>query len=907
MKADLLQDAPGVDAGTGRIALALFLVAAVLLVWRWLLGFIWVDQANCGLLAQAVLEGRWPIYVYGLHKMGALDGYIAAPLLALTGPSSLAWNFWPVFYYLMTMIAVYRALKLVHARAGVLVGLLYLAVPPAELMFQAGQSLTHYSLCLFIGSLIIWLTIAMWRAQRWPVWQTFLWGLLAGLGYWANTQTAVVIAPCGLFLALFGIRKIRFGNLLSGAVGLLLGLCPVIYYKLVYSHLDKPVILNPFGLDWLANNWPLFAFHAMPQVLGFNLIPQRAPAQSPWFWAYLVLAGLTVACMLLILWQARKKQGRYGLMLWGVVLCNIGVLLISWYGRNLEFNDFRYLLPLYLVLPFAWAAAADAFKAKWVPVALACLLLMVHLGGYGNYRGGFVLDQGGFYFNEEPKYRQAIDTLREAGIKGVYVKSSREWAFLSGGDPQFCQARSERRIFAASQVDAMETPAFMMPMSKELAFAGVRYGVLDVPQNIKLQYMGPAYHSMALPYAARHLLDTGSWRAAQGMETNPKTASLFDGDLTSGISIGGGPAVIDLGRDVEICAVALIPANFREIPQTVRVEILDAKGEVLMYRRWDSDIGPLYWSGPHLFNKYRYPRIEAHFQPVQARFVRISGLSGLYGDVPAAVKELAVWQPDDQKSGPSWSDSARLLLAPLGVEKVKRVYGDAWISAYLHQKAPGRYWTLMANYSTDNFGHTVPPPEQPVIIDPGPGAALAVETGQAEQAIRALRQWNCRFRGKPAGRMTLLLLDGMEQRRPLDIKTVTASMNAEAAASLAGGAKGWWSSGVPQQPGINLTLDLGQPSQIGALTLHNPGFLLDFPRKLRFLVSDDGETWQPTAAKLTGPLIMAGPLLAVDKGQRSQYVFDPPVTGRYLRLELDQSTPKFHWTVERLQLWAPLG
>lgn len=894
------------DKGLDKIALSLFAMAGILLVWRWALAFFWVDQANCGLLAQAVLDGRWPIYVYGVHYMGALDGYIAAPLLTLTGPSSLIWNFWPVFYYLLTMIALYRSLKLVNARAGVLVGLLYVAIPPAELMFHAGQALTHYSLCLLLGSLLIWLSLVMWRAQRWPMWQTFLWGLLAGLGYWANNQTAVVIAPCGLFLVLFRIRRIRFGNALSGLVGLAAGVWPVIYYKLMYGALDQPRADKVFSPDWFAGNWPLFAQNAMPQVLGINLTPEQKNLQSPWFWIYLAFAAFTMLCMLLLLWRARNKQGRYSLMLWGVALCNIGILLVSWFGNNLMFKDFRYLLPLYLVLPFAWAAAADTIKTRWAPLAIACLLLLVHLGGYGNYRGGFVLDQGGFCFTQEPKYFEAIGKLRSAGVAGVYVHQSREWAFLSGGDPQFCKSKFERRIFAASQVDAMDNPAFLMPIEEELAFAGVRSRKLAMPKKIRFQIMGPAFLDMALPYKGRLLLDRSAWKSVSQGGGGDGAVSLFDGDLTSGVAAGSGPVTVDLGASGKICALALIPANYWESPREVRVELLDEQGKAVLERNWKSDLGPLYWSGPHLFNKYRYPRLEAHFTPLEARFIRISGIAGKFGGVEAAVRELAVWAPDQAPPAQGWSDSARLLLAPLGLESIRKVYGDAWVSAYLHQNAPGQYWTLMANWSTDNFGHCVPPVEQPVLIDPGPGTALAVERGQADQAARALRNWGCAYRVKAAGRLILFLLDGINQGPPLDIKAVSASATPQAAAALAHGNSALWSSGMPQRPGASLSLDLGGKNEIARLAIYNQDFLMDYPRGLRFEVSDDGRTWAPARARLSGPMIMSGPLVAMGKSNHSQYDFEPGVAGRYLRIVLDGETKVFHWTVQKLELWAPL-
>src|SRR5262249_39079425 len=63
---------------------ALLVVLAVAVLVRFLLlrvPRLWYDEATSGLLALSVLKGELPVYFFGQSFMGALDGYLAAPVL----------------------------------------------------------------------------------------------------------------------------------------------------------------------------------------------------------------------------------------------------------------------------------------------------------------------------------------------------------------------------------------------------------------------------------------------------------------------------------------------------------------------------------------------------------------------------------------------------------------------------------------------------------------------------------------------------------------------------------------------------------------------------------------------------------------------------------------------------------
>src|SRR4030095_12249504 len=57
---------------------------------------LWYDEATTGFLGLAVLNGELPVYFFGQPFMGALDGYLAAPLYWLFGVSARTLELVPV-------------------------------------------------------------------------------------------------------------------------------------------------------------------------------------------------------------------------------------------------------------------------------------------------------------------------------------------------------------------------------------------------------------------------------------------------------------------------------------------------------------------------------------------------------------------------------------------------------------------------------------------------------------------------------------------------------------------------------------------------------------------------------------------------------------------------------------------
>src|SRR4029450_7231574 len=100
---------------------------------------LWSDEATTGFLGLAVLNGELPIYFFGQPFMGALDGYLAAPLFWLLGPSARTLELLPVLLALATVGLTVRLAHDAFGARGALFTVALLALPPDFLLFWAHE------------------------------------------------------------------------------------------------------------------------------------------------------------------------------------------------------------------------------------------------------------------------------------------------------------------------------------------------------------------------------------------------------------------------------------------------------------------------------------------------------------------------------------------------------------------------------------------------------------------------------------------------------------------------------------------------------------------------------------------------------------------------------------------------
>lgn len=193
------------------------------------------DEAAMGLGALHIGKGQdFPVFLYGQHYMGAIEAYLAAPLLALFGHSVVLLRLPTLILYAVFLVAMYRlTIRLYTPWFGVVVvaALAFGAdrVLKDELIAHGGSAEIKPAATLLF---LIALGLATDRYRRRGL-AFFCWALIAGLALWDHLLILPYLAMAGAVLIVRCRRELggRRGGLL--ALGALLGAAPLIGYNVV--------------------------------------------------------------------------------------------------------------------------------------------------------------------------------------------------------------------------------------------------------------------------------------------------------------------------------------------------------------------------------------------------------------------------------------------------------------------------------------------------------------------------------------------------------------------------------------------------------------------------------------------------------------------------------------------------
>lgn len=369
-------------------ALASVLVVCLILRLLLLVGNVFPfdsDEAIIGLMARHILLGEQPVFFYGQSYMGSLDAWLVAALFALFGPSVLLIRIVQVLLFLVHVSLTFvLAERWSGSRRVAVLGALLMAIPPVLITLYTTVSLGGYGEVLILGDLVLLLgwKLAEDRAAHLGWWVGL--GLVTGLGFWVLGLTIVYAIPVALLLVWrYRIRGWR--AYVAGLLGFVLGSGVWWLYNFNHSWSGLRALFDPVAEQSALA--PVLPFGA--RVLGLLLIglPGLLGIRLPWLPGGLpvyVVPGI-VAVYGVLAWfaiqQARRRRwgGAYRL-LWGVVLCLLGLLILSRFGSD---PTGRYLLPLYTPLCIFGAAGLDALgkRWRWAPFAGLAVVIVMHLAG----------------------------------------------------------------------------------------------------------------------------------------------------------------------------------------------------------------------------------------------------------------------------------------------------------------------------------------------------------------------------------------------------------------------------------------------------------------------------------------------------------------------------------------------
>jgi len=396
----------------GRFSHRLFLAIAVLLaaaVWKAVF-IVWdvipfnADEAIVALMARHILNGARPTFFYGQAYMGSLDAYLVAAGFWLLGEHVWVIRAVQGLLYVGTVavIILLGRTALDSLMTGLLAALL-LAFPAVNTVLYTTASLGGYGEALLIGNLI--LLLSFWLARfglpqkhrRLPLaWVG--WGLLVGVGLWANGLTLVYSAPAALYLAWAAARlsERRCWGQFAGLalVGALVGALP--WWLYAAQHGPMLLVQELLGSAVAVEKEPWLA-RTGTHLVSFMLlgVPALWGLRPPWKVEWLALPLLP---FVLIFWlgtlahlgrnlrAGQPYRAEFGLLGGVLGTLTVGFLFTS-FGVD---PSGRYFLPM--ITPLALAAASmlravRRFRAQ--PYLMAGVVLGASIWGTLQCAGRF--------------------------------------------------------------------------------------------------------------------------------------------------------------------------------------------------------------------------------------------------------------------------------------------------------------------------------------------------------------------------------------------------------------------------------------------------------------------------------------------------------------------------------------
>ncbi|MGN9775508.1 hypothetical protein ACTMS0_06995 [Micromonospora sp. H33] len=411
------------------------------------------DEATMGLAALHIAQGReFPVWFYGQAYMGTLEAYLAAPLFALAGPSTLALRLPTLALYAVFVLLAWRlALRLTRDRGYALLVAALLAFGSDRIvknqliagggypeMNAAGVALAVLAYDLAAGR-------PRRRLSRWAAW-----GFLAGLMVWVDPLVLPYVGAAGAVLVAFRWRELRgrAGALLG--LGALVGAAPLLVDSLVSGRSPLAAVLAAGGAGQPAA-WAerLHGALVLGPALGMGFCsPSRCAGWQLWWSAALPLLLLAAA---VTAWRRLRASAGHGhrpaagnggdprsgaavadrrvgaalaLALIGAAVLTLAVYVVSSASGRTPIESSRYLSCLLISVPVllwpVWDAARRRSGRAGSARRVAAVGLLAAMLGTAAVATGGAVAAAPAHRAAEARHAHLVRTLRALDVRHVY-------------------------------------------------------------------------------------------------------------------------------------------------------------------------------------------------------------------------------------------------------------------------------------------------------------------------------------------------------------------------------------------------------------------------------------------------------------------------------------------------------
>ncbi|MEW2542788.1 DUF423 domain-containing protein [Micromonospora chalcea] len=407
------------------------------------------DEATMGLAALHIARGDgFPVWFYGQAYMGTLEAYLAAPLIALAGPSVLVLRLPTLALYALFLLLSWRLTRRLGGDrwyALLVVAVLALGadrVVKNQLIAGGGYpELNPAGAALALLTVGLCVTGAGARLPRWAAW-----GLIAGVLLWVDPLILPYVLTLGALLVAWRWRELagRAGVVLAGA--LLLGTAPMLVDSFRHGRNPVAAVLAAGGTgaaaDW-ADRLHGGLVLGPPLAMGFCSPGRCATWQLWWALAFpvlLALAAFTAWHTLRRTWGGPRSVERVSagvrLALLGGAAGVLAAYAVSNAAGRTPIESSRYLSCLAVAVPaLLWplwqavrplaevesikAAGERAAGARARVAGVGAVAVLAGVLGTGAATTVEVIRAAPAVHAEADRHRSLVDTLGALGVRHV--------------------------------------------------------------------------------------------------------------------------------------------------------------------------------------------------------------------------------------------------------------------------------------------------------------------------------------------------------------------------------------------------------------------------------------------------------------------------------------------------------
>ncbi|WP_200209608.1 DUF423 domain-containing protein [Micromonospora coerulea] len=391
------------------------------------------DEATMGLAALHIARGQdFPVWFHGQAYMGTLEAYLAAPLLALTGPSVLALRLPTLVLYALFLLLTWRLTRRLGGDrwfALLVVGFLAFGsdrIVKNQLIAGGGYpELNPAGVALALLTLDLCAGRAGARLPRWAAW-----GLISGLMLWVDPLLLPYIGGTGVVLVAWRRRELAGRAGIVTVAATLLGAAPMLLDSLRHGRDPFTAVLTASGGD-AAAGWGE-RLHGglvlgLPLGMGFCSPGHCATWQLWWALAFPVLLLLAA----LSAWRTLRAPApasaapersvgaavRLALLVGAAAV--LGAYVLSSAAGRTPVESARYLSCLAVATPALLWPLRAATRAGRGPARVAAVTVLAAILGTATVATAAAVRTVPAIHAEADRHRALVDTLDELGVRHV--------------------------------------------------------------------------------------------------------------------------------------------------------------------------------------------------------------------------------------------------------------------------------------------------------------------------------------------------------------------------------------------------------------------------------------------------------------------------------------------------------